>query len=539
MRKRNTESLETPDGSRKIRAVGYVRCSTDEQTRGDYNTLQSQKDYITNYIHAVHPEWDLVQFYEDGGYSGKNTNRPGLQTLLADCERDRMDVVITYKLDRITRSLCDFFELDRSFQSHNVSFLSVKEQFDTSTAMGRAMRNIALTFAELEREMVSERTKDKMVAQVKQGRWPGGNLPFGYNVENGRLMPNSSEAPVLGLIFDTYVRTKSLAAVRDAVTVLGIWPRNLKFRDGRNSTVKEWSKQKIYYILRNRVYLGELNYDGIRVENAHPPLVEQLTFDLAQLIVAEGIKGRPKLSVDHDYILAGKVICGHCGCRLSPKSTNHPNRKKSYTPYYECYRLSKYRGYECDVRRINADILEKLFISTIGKLSWDPHLIAHAVEEQAKLALETGELRLQEASLFERCREIESKIAKLLEAVEDGLAGTSVQARLADLERQRVILQSEISQIRAAIQQTDSKPIDVEEAMNLFRNCSELFEVMTLDEKEALVNLMLKKATVDKDKTVEFEFYVGEDTSYVAQNVKSGSPTWTRTTNILVNSQAL
>ena len=169
-----------------LRAVGYVRCSTEEQqARAEYYTLESQRDYISGYIRFVHPEWELADWYEDPGYSGKDTNRPGLQSLLRDLERGKFDVVVVYKLDRITRSLADFFDLDRLFIDHGVSFISVKEQFDTSSPMGRAMRNIALTFAELEREMVAERVKDKMLATVRRGRWPGGTVPFGYDLGDG------------------------------------------------------------------------------------------------------------------------------------------------------------------------------------------------------------------------------------------------------------------------------------------------------------------------------------------------------------------
>lgn len=527
MIKRNNRSLKISDGISKARAVGYVRCSTEEQTKGEYNTLQSQKDYIANYIQAIHPEWELVQFYEDGGFSGKDTNRPGLQTLLGDSEKGKIDVVITYKLDRITRSLSDFFDLDRKFQSHEVSFLSVKEQFDTSTAMGRAMRNIALTFAELEREMIAERTKDKMVAQVRQGRWPGGNLPFGYDVAEGKLLPNENEAAALRLIYKTYVETKSLAAVRDKVMAIGITPKSINYKNDRHNTITEWSKQKIHYILKNRVYLGELNYDGIRVKETHPPIIDQLTFDLAQAIIDEGIRGRPNINVAHDYILAGKVICDHCGCRLTPKSTNHPNRKKTFTPYYECYRLSKYRGFPCEVRRINADILENLFLEILNKLSWDPNLIALAIEEQAKLLPESGELDSQEKSITNQLRSIDGKISNIIKALEQGLASSSVQTRLQELERQKVLSHSELAQIQTTLKQNNAEPVDMEEATNLFRRCSELFMVMTLDEKEALVDVILKGATVKKDKSVEFEFYIGEDTSDVVQNVKVGSPSWT------------
>ena len=383
--------------SAAVRALGYVRCSTEEQTRGDYNTLESQRDYITAYVQAVHPDWQILRFYEDGGYSGKDTNRPALQALLADCERGKFEVVITYKLDRITRSLADFFDLDRLFLDHGVSFISVKEQFDTSSPMGRAMRNIALTFAELEREMVAERVKDKMVAQVRQGRWPGGNVPFGYDAKDGKLVVNEVEADVVRMMFEEYLRTKSLGAVRDKVIALGVGTKRVRFRDGRERNLAhDWSRQKVSYILRNRVYLRELNYDGIRVPGSHPPVVDAESFALAQGVLAEH-RRRHRLTTAHDYFLAGKVYCQDCGCRMTPRSTNHPGRSVAETPYYECIRTCKYRGINCGVRRINADVLERVFRETVSRLAENVELLRAAAAESAEPPQDLDRLQSEEA----------------------------------------------------------------------------------------------------------------------------------------------
>lgn len=516
-------------GNRKLRAVGYGRCSTEEQqSRTEYNTLESQRDYVLGYVRSVHPEWEFAGWYEDPACSGKDTNRPGLQSLLLDCERGKFDVVVTYKLDRITRSLSDFFGLDRIFTEHDVSFISVKEQFDTSTAMGRAMRNIALTFAELEREMTAERTKDKMVSQVRQGRWPGGNLPFGYDVKDGRLVPNPVEAPALRMIFETFSEKKSLAGVRDKLLALGIPPKRINYHSETPRRIQEWNKTKIAYILQNRVYLGELNYDGIRVPETHDPLVDERLFNLVQATVAQGVR-KPKPSVDYDYFLAGKAICGDCGCRMTPKSTYHPQRKKRLTPYYECYRLSKYRRYQCEVKRINADLLEYLFLQVLDKLSWDRELIARGAADTTTSGADAGDLKVKESALVERVSVIDGKIRNILAAVEDGLVGASVQARLQELESQKVVVESELAGIRSRLRQVRTEPVDVEYAMQLFGRLSELFPQGTTEQKERLVDYIVKQVTVDRDKSVEFELYLPEKATDVVQSVKSGCRTRTRT----------
>ena len=229
----------------------------------------------------------------------------------------------------------------------------------------------------------------------------------------------------------------------------------------------------------------------------------------------------------------------HHNCGSWARSANHANRKKTYTPYYECYRLSKYKGFPCEVRRINAEALEESFRKTLEKLSWDQGLVAKAVEELLLASPDDTELRQKVSALHERRNEVERKITNVLSAIEDGLAGSSVQGRLRELEDQKVILQSEIGQLRLALDQAREEPLDVQDMMTLFRMCSEMLPTMTPDLKEALVDTILQSATVQRDKTVEFAFYADDDAANVVQNVKAGSPAWTRTTNPLVNSQVL
>jgi len=207
-----------------------------------------------------------------------------------------------------------------------------------------------------------------------------------------------------------------------------------------------------------------------------------------------------------------------------PKSTNHPNRRKPYTPYYECYRLSKYRGYPCKVRRINAEVIERLFLQTVERLVWDRDLVAEATAHIG--ADDTGlkELAAQESEVRERLSEIEGKIGRIITAVEDGLAGSSVRARLQELENQQMLLKGELAEMRMRRKESETEPIDIDEAMGLFGRFAKLFERATSEEKEALADAVLKSATVDEDKVVEFEFYVGSDPGYVVQNVKFGSP---------------
>jgi len=324
-------------------------------------------------------------------------------------------------------------------------------------------------------------------------------------------------------MFETFVQAKSHAAVRDKMNALGISPKGPKSHKPPGPYAHVWNKQKVAYIIRNRTYLGAIHYDGIEVADTHEPLIDQDLFDRVQAIVAAGCR-RPRLSIDHDYFLAGKLHCRDCGCRLIPKSTNHAHRRKPYTPYYECYRLSKYRGHPCKVKRVNAEVLEGLFLRTVERLVWDKDLVTQAAS-QVELD-ETGaeELTAQETAAKQRFGEIDAKTGRIVAAVEEGLAVSSLQARLRELEGQQVVLKAELAEIRMRRKQMERDPIDVEDAMALFGRFSELFGHATAEEKEALADALLRSATVDEDKVVEFEFYVGADPSYVVQNDKFGSP---------------
>ncbi len=385
------------------------------------------------------------------------------------------------------------------------------------------MRNIALTFAELEREMVAERTRDKMTAMVRQGRWPGGNLALGYDVLDGKLIPNEREASIVRLMFETYLETKCLGAVRDRLIALGAQTKRPKFRNATKDVVSEWSRQKVDYILRNRVYLGELNYDGIRVEGTHPAIVDADVFDLVQGLFADGFR-HPRIDSPHGYYLVGKIYCGDCGCRLVPRSTNHPRRKKGYTPYYECYRTGRYRGIDCDIRRMNADIIEEMFCDTVAKLAEDRTLIEGAAAQACMTDENTEQIEVEEKALVQRGKEVEVKLGNVMSAIEQGLASTSVQTRLAELENVLATIKAQLNIVRTRLKEAKPDSVDAEAAQQVFAEFATVFPGCTEEEKEHLVDFILKKAVVQKDKTVEFEFYAREDGADVVQYVKVELP---------------
>ena len=196
----------------KLQCAIYTRVSTDTQSEIEFNSCESQKEQILSYVKSQN-DLEVIKVYKDAGYTGSNLKRPALQKLLSDAASGKIECVLVYKIDRFTRSPRDFYDLMEYFDKYGVSFISTTQRFDTSTATGRLIRNIMLDFAQFEREMTVERTKDKMYQRVKKGLWNGGTAPFGYRRENKKLVINEKEAGCVRLLFDSYIKTGSLSEI--------------------------------------------------------------------------------------------------------------------------------------------------------------------------------------------------------------------------------------------------------------------------------------------------------------------------------------
>ena len=220
----------------KKRCAIYTRKSTEEGLEQEFNSLHAQRDASEAYIHSQkHEGWVLIpDDYDDGGFSGGNVERPALQRLLRDVQSGLVDIVVVYKVDRLSRSLADFAQLVDLFDKHNVSFVSVTQQFNTTSSMGRLTLNILLSFAQFEREVTSERIRDKFLLSKKKGMWMGGNPPLGYDIIERKLTVNPVEAGLVNLIFKTFVKTRSIIQTCEIVNKKGYRTKAIRLRDGRS-----------------------------------------------------------------------------------------------------------------------------------------------------------------------------------------------------------------------------------------------------------------------------------------------------------------
>ncbi|MBV8574738.1 MAG: recombinase family protein, partial [Acetobacteraceae bacterium] len=261
-------AASTTRHTRRVRCAIYTRKSSEEGLDQEFNSLQAQREACEAFINSQrHEGWVcLPEAYDDGGFSGATMDRPALQRLLADIAAGRVDTVVVYKIDRLTRSLADFARIVDILDQRSASFVSVTQQFNTTTSMGRLTLNVLLSFAQFEREVIGERIRDKIAASKRKGMWMGGVPPLGYRVEDRKLLVIDSEAEIVRSIFRRYAELGSVRLVKQDLEARGIKSKSWTSASGRRIGGKPFSRGALYLILQSRTYLGEIVHKG----GSHP-----------------------------------------------------------------------------------------------------------------------------------------------------------------------------------------------------------------------------------------------------------------------------
>lgn len=273
---------------KRIRCAIYTRKSTSEGLDQEFTSLDAQRESAISYIASQKGEgWvALPDFYDDGGFTGANMERPALQKLINDIKLHKIDCVVVYKVDRLSRSLIDFARMLELFDKNNVTFVSVTQHFNTNNSMGRLTLNILLSFAQFEREIISERTKDKMAAARKKGKWLGGRAILGYNVdkENRALKINETEAALVRNIFDLYFRERSTLEVAHILNDKGYTTKRQAKKSGAHYGGNKFNRSDIWILLNNIIYTGKVRYAGQLYQGMHEPIISEEIFNKAQEI---------------------------------------------------------------------------------------------------------------------------------------------------------------------------------------------------------------------------------------------------------------
>ncbi len=424
---------------RKTRCAIYTRVSTDERLDMEFNSLDAQREAGAAYVESQkHEGWLPVgDRYDDGGFSGGTLERPALQRLLRDIEGGRVDVVVVYKIDRLSRSLMDFAKLVEVFDRCQVTFVSITQAFNTTTSMGRLTLNILLSFAQFEREVIGERVRDKIAASRRKGLWMGGMPPLGYDVVERKLVVNETEAELVRLIFRRFLRLGSATKLAQELRRAGHRTKSWTTQDGNQREGKPIDKGAIYKILANRVYLGEAVHKGVSYPGEHEPIVDRELWDKVHAILAENTVARSNASRAQAAALLKGLLFAPGGHAMTPSHTRKKGRLYRYYVATDAIR----QGYaECPVRSVPAAEVEDAVVAQVRHLLQTPEVIARTWAE-AKDETETPERDVVKtvtdfAPLWDELFPAEqARIVRLLvERVELGPSGLRVKLRAEGLQ---------------------------------------------------------------------------------------------------------
>jgi len=345
----------------RLRCAIYTRKSSEEGLEQSFNSLDAQGEACEAYIASQKSEgWKaLPTHYDDGGYSGGNTNRPALQRLLADIAAGRVDVVVVYKVDRLSRALADFAKMVELFDAHGVSFVSVTQAFNTTSSMGRLTLNVLLSFAQFEREVTGERIRDKIAASKARGMWMGGLLPLGYEVKDRKLIVVPDEAETVRHIFARYLELKSVGALADELREQGICSKVREFADGRITGGVPLSRGALFHLLRNRIYVGEIVHKKQSYPGEHDGIVDPGLFDrVRQLLASNAVRRSERQSTSAPL---RSLIFDAAGHRMSP-SHGYGRFRAKYRYYVSTGDKRSQDSSSGYVSRVSATLVEELVL---------------------------------------------------------------------------------------------------------------------------------------------------------------------------------
>jgi site-specific DNA recombinase len=297
------------DARKVLRCAIYTRKSTEHGLEQQFNSLDAQREACEAYIKSQASQgWKVLpQHYDDPAYSGGNLDRPALKKLLADIDAGRIDVVVVYKIDRLTRSLADFAKLVEAFDARSISFVAVTQQFNTTSSMGRLTLNVLLSFAQFERELSSERVRDKIAASRRKGKWTGGTVPLGYEARDKKLVINKTEAETVRTIFNLYLELKSFSKLVAELDRRKIVTKRREIKAVKYQGGIPFTYGPLAYFLKNRIYIGEVHHGGKWFGGEHRAILDKLAFDRVQDLLKSNSNGRRGKSSKSGALLQGKL----------------------------------------------------------------------------------------------------------------------------------------------------------------------------------------------------------------------------------------
>ncbi|KJJ85000.1 resolvase domain-containing protein [Candidatus Omnitrophus magneticus] len=496
--------VKTKDG--KKRYVIYTRCSTDDQSNGDFTTLDAQAHHCKNMLDAF--GYEVAAMGENGrvdddGYSGKDLNRPGIEMILNSIQKTRkFDGIIFFRLDRLTRNPRDLYALIDLFKEKEIDFISVRENLDSSTAIGRIVIGIIGLLAAFERELTGERVKASAIARVRQGKWVGGFLPYGYRLINdGPPLPNGRQphkivineevAPKLKMVWEMAADNKSLSEIGQELSRCGL----------KSCRGKDWRKQTLGAIIKSPFYKGYLQYENELHKGRHPAIVDDHLWEKANKVLVAKLPGHgfSRAPKEYDYLLSGLLKCGKCGSHfISISSRSHTGQKFFY---YVCGRAKQ--GLGCDRDTVSATVFDKALVDYFRKASHDQEVIVKAVGNailDAQIKLDKLEGLIKEEGLKLGAAQTESK--KLLELAMAGTVpqGTTFKTKMAELDETILKLEDKLSKLQAQKNIAQMSANSGQYLHSNLRLAVQCLDHAPVDAQKALLKAMIKEIVMLEDR---------------------------------------
>lgn len=465
------------------RAALYIRVSTLEQAQEGYS-VGEQRERLIAYCKAQ--DWLIADIYVDGGYTGSNLNRPGIQKLMSETEK--FDVVLVYKLDRLSRSQRDtLYLIEEIFRPNKVDFVSMQESFDTSSPFGKAMIGLLAVFAQLEREQIKERTWMGRVARAKTGlHHGGGNIPIGYDYEDGKLIVNPYEAEQVRKIYEWYLSGSSLKAITDKLQDAGY--------TNKYSSYNSWSS--VRNILENETYVGRLHFGDVVVDHAHEAIITEEQFNAAQILRGKRREQFGSHAFQSKHVLTGLLFCGHCGGRYYLRNTG------KYS-YYACYSRTKQmknmiKDPNCQNKIWRAQDLEPIIEEKILALLRNPKIAEELAAGKPKAAAPVS----KNTDIERRIREIDRQIGKLMELYQqDDIPPELLGEKINRLYGEKTALENSI----APVEETNAMPLDL--VAELITNAAEIWDFADENQKRRILQSLISRIVLTDDQVdIEWAF---------------------------------
>jgi site-specific DNA recombinase len=469
----------------------YTRVSSRNQAEADYSSLETQRERLEAYCKSQE-NYTIYRVYEDGGYSADSLDRPALREMLRDIKDGKLNCILAYKIDRLTRSVKDFHLLMDVFDRYGVKFVSVTQSLDTQNPMGRLLRNVLLDFAQFEREMTADRTRDKMHQRAQKGLWNGGNVPYGYRAENKRLVINPDESARVQFMFERFALSPSLSRLREDLHRRGWYTRSNK----------PWSKTALDQILRNPIYSGYVRFNEQLYKGDHAPLVREALFQKVQAVRRD--RSHPTNRLHRVFLLKGLIRCSECGSWMTPHYTQKRNKDGSIyrIPYYRCTKTMHFSNSVCSVKHINADHVESLVIGKLAELSQNDAYLRSSVEElNGDLQRRVEPLERNAQQLRKRINEIEEEIGRYVKALGQGkLSIGRLESQIANLEADKKSLQAELFECERKINESAARDFNAELLQRTLQDFRVAFTGLTPAEQSEALQCVLKSVTIQPGK---------------------------------------